>query len=43
MGILVRFSLNWSHFRATATGSVELFDPGHQPQIGWGTAPGQTA
>ncbi|MGH3280779.1 MAG: hypothetical protein ACRDNW_16800 [Trebonia sp.] len=43
VGIFVRFSLNWAHYRATGTGSIELFDPGHEPQVGWRTAPGQPA
>ncbi|MGH3279132.1 MAG: hypothetical protein ACRDNW_08350 [Trebonia sp.] len=43
VGIFVRFSLNWTHYRATDTGGVELFDPGHEPQVGWRTAPGEPA
>jgi hypothetical protein len=43
VGIFVRYSLNWMHYRVTETGGVEMFDPGHQPEVGWHTAPGQPA
>jgi hypothetical protein len=42
VGIFVRYSLNWRHYQTTAEGSLELFDPGHEPEVGWRTAPGES-
>lgn len=39
VGVFIRYNLDWRHDRATAQGGVELFDPGHVPQVGWRTAP----
>jgi hypothetical protein len=41
VGIFVRYSLNWQHYRITDKGSLELFDPGHEPDVDWRTAPGE--
>ena len=41
VGIFVRYSLNWQHYQTTAEGSLELFDPGHEPEVGWRTTPGE--
>jgi hypothetical protein len=43
VGIFVRYSLNWQHYQTTAEGSLELFDPGHEPEVGWRTAPAEPA
>lgn len=43
VGIFVRFGLNWQHYRTTGDGSLELFDPGHEPDVGWRTATGEPA
>lgn len=41
VGIFVRYSLNWQHYVRTAEGSLELFDPGHEPEVAWRNAPGE--
>jgi hypothetical protein len=43
VGIFVRYSLNWQHYRTTHAGSLELFDPGHEPDVAWRAAPGESA
>lgn len=43
VGIFVRHSLNWQHYRMTAEGSLELFDPGHEPEVAWRIALGDSA
>ena len=42
VGIFVRYSLNWQHYQTTGEGSLELFDPGHEPDVAWRTAPGES-
>jgi hypothetical protein len=39
VGIFIRYSLAWRHYRVTGEGGIELFDPGHAPRVGWRTAP----
>ena len=43
IGIFIRYSLGWRHYRTTAQHGIELFDPGHAPVVGWRTAPPATA
>jgi len=38
VGIFIRYSMDWTHYRTTSQAGIELFDPGHAPQIGWRTA-----
>lgn len=37
VGIFIRYSLDWRHYRGTAQAGIELFDPGHAPRVGWRT------
>jgi hypothetical protein len=39
VGIFIRYSLGWRHYRVTDQSGIELFDPGHTPEVGWRTAP----
>jgi hypothetical protein len=43
VGIFIRYSLAWRHYRFTGQAGIELFDPGHAPRVGWRTAPPVTA
>ena len=42
IGIFIRYSLGWRHYRTTSQSGIELFDPGHAPKVGWRTAPPAT-
>jgi hypothetical protein len=35
IGIFLRFGFDWRHYRNTANGDIELFDPGHAPRLAW--------
>jgi hypothetical protein len=35
VGIFIRYSLHWRHYRPTGQGGIELFDPGHDPDVAW--------
>lgn len=38
VGIFIRSGLDWKHYRSTGQAGIELFDPGHAPQVGWRAA-----
>lgn len=43
VGIFIRYSLGWRHYRAAGESGIELFDPGHAPRVGWRATPTATA
>ena len=43
VGIFIRYSSGWRHYRVDGESGIELFDPGHAPKIGWRTAAPATA
>jgi hypothetical protein len=37
LGIFLKLGLDWHHYRGQALDDIELYDPGHAPQIAWRT------
>jgi hypothetical protein len=37
IGIFVKFGLQWLHYKGTGLDDIELYDPGHPPQVTWRT------
>lgn len=35
LGIFLKFGLDWRHYRGEGLDNLELYDPGHAPQITW--------
>ncbi len=35
LGIFIKFGLDWRHYRGEGLDDIELYDPGHAPQIIW--------
>jgi hypothetical protein len=35
LGIFLKFGLDWRHYRGAGLDSLELYDPGHAPEITW--------
>jgi hypothetical protein len=47
LGIFVKFGLDWRHYRGEGLNDIELYDPGHAPELTWrgcasSRAPGST-
>jgi hypothetical protein len=43
IGIFIRYGLDWRHYRGEGLDNIELYDPGHAPEVGWRTTPAATA
>jgi hypothetical protein len=35
IGIILKFGLDWRHYRGALPGQLELYDPGHPPVLAW--------
>ena len=35
LGIFLKFGLDWRHYRGAGLEDLELYDPGHAPEITW--------
>ena len=35
LGIFLKFGLDWRHYRGEGLDGLELYDPGHAPEINW--------
>jgi hypothetical protein len=35
LGIFLKFGLEWRHYRGDGLDNLELYDPGHTPEITW--------
>ena len=35
LGIFLKFGLDWRHYRGEGLDDLELYDPGHAPEITW--------
>jgi hypothetical protein len=35
LGIFLKFGLDWRHYRGGGLDSLEIYDPGHAPEITW--------
>jgi hypothetical protein len=35
IGIFVKFGLQWLHYKGATLTDIELYDPGHQPEVTW--------
>jgi hypothetical protein len=35
LGIFLKFGLDWRHYRGEGLNDIELYDPGHAPEITW--------
>ena len=37
LGIFLKFGLDWRHYRGQGLDDIELYDPGHAPELTWRT------
>jgi len=35
LGIFLKFGLDWRHYRGEGLDNLELYDPGHAPEVTW--------
>jgi hypothetical protein len=35
LGIFLKFGLDWRHYRGDGLDSLEIYDPGHAPEVTW--------
>ena len=35
LGIFLKFGLDWRHYRGQGLDDIELYDPGHAPELTW--------